>query len=90
MFEKSQTQNRVYAACCIHDLQERTEHDPLAEADDLDALGPFLKSWDVTDDEMLRTKTLLVSRTFTDVPREEFQESAADLCRSGHRGVYAR
>ena len=40
------------------------EHDPLAEADDLDALVKFLKSWDVPDEEILRTKTLLVTRTF--------------------------
>ena len=44
-----------------------TDLDPLAEADDIDALGVFLKSWDVPDNEILRTKTLLVSRTFTDV-----------------------
>ena len=53
------------------------EHDPLAEADDLDALGTFLKSWDVTDDEVLRTKTLLVSRTFMNVQREDIPDSPA-------------
>ena len=47
-----------------------TEHDPLAEADDLGALGVFLKSWDVSDEEVLRNKKLLVSRTFLDVERE--------------------
>ena len=34
--------------------------DPLAEADDIDGLGNFLKSWDVPDQEVLRVKTLLV------------------------------
>ena len=34
------------------------DHDPLAEADDLDGLGVFLKSSGVSDDEILRTKTL--------------------------------
>ena len=33
---------------------------PLAEADDIDGLGNFLKSWDVPDQEVLRVKTLLV------------------------------
>ena len=28
-----------------------TQHDPLAEADDLDAMSMFLKSWDVTDEK---------------------------------------
>ena len=53
------------------------EHDPLAEANDLDALGTFLKSWDVPDEEILRTKTLLVSRTFLAVPREDYSDSSA-------------
>ena len=51
------------------------DHDPLAEADDLDGLGVFLKSSGVSDDEILPTKTLLVSRTFTDV----HQDVAADV-----------
>ena len=51
--------NRLYRI-----LFKSAEHDPLAEADDLDALGTFLKSWDVPDEEILITKTLLVSRTF--------------------------
>ena len=55
------------------------EHDPVAEADDLDALGTLSKSWDVPDEETLRTKTktLLVSQTFLDVPRDDFPDSAA-------------
>ena len=56
---------------------QSTEHDPLAEADDLHALGTFLKSCDISDEEILRTKTLLVSRTFLDVPREDYSDSAA-------------
>ena len=47
------------------------EHDPLAEADDLGALGTFKSPG------MFLTKTPLVSRTFLDVPREEFPDSAA-------------
>ena len=66
---------------CMHHTVSMTfksaEHDPLAEADDLDALGTFFKSWDVADEEILRTKTLLVSRTFLDVPREDCSDSAA-------------
>ena len=50
------------------------DHDPLAEGDDIDLLGQFLKSWNVQDDEILRTKRLLVSRTFTDVQREVLLE----------------
>ena len=46
------------------------DHDPLAEADDLDALGVFLNSSEVSEEEVHRTKTLLASRTFTDVHRE--------------------
>ena len=37
---------------------------PLAEADDIDGLGNFLKSWDVPDQEVLRVKMLLVTYTF--------------------------
>ena len=51
------------------------ELDPLAEGDDIDLLGQFLKSWNVQDDEILRTKRLLVSRTFTDVQREDPSET---------------
>ena len=46
------------------------DHDPLAEADDLDALGVFLNSSEVSEEEVLRTKTLLASQTFTDVHRD--------------------
>ena len=35
------------------------DHDPLAEGDDIDLLGQFLKSWTVQDNEILRTKRLL-------------------------------
>ena len=56
---------------------ESAEHHPLAEADDLDALGTFLKSCDILDEEILRTKTLLVSRTFLDVPSVDYSDSAA-------------
>ena len=49
--------------------------DPLGEADDIDALGNFLKSWEVPDKEILRVKTLLVSRTFTDVQRDDTMEA---------------
>ena len=52
--------------------------DPLAEADDLDALGVFLKSSEVSEDEILRTKTLLVSRTFTDVHRDVVADVSVD------------
>ena len=41
--------------------------DLLGEAYDIDALGIFLKSWDVPDKEILRAENLLVDRTFTDV-----------------------
>ena len=46
--------------------------DPLAEADDIDALGVFLKSWEVPDQEILRVKTLMVNRAFTDVQRDDY------------------
>ena len=48
--------------------------DPLAEADDIDALGVFLKSWEVPDQEILRVKTLLVDRSFTDEQRDDTTE----------------
>ena len=44
--------------------------DPVAEADDIDGLGNFLKSWDVPDQEVLRVKTLLVTRSSSDVLRD--------------------
>ena len=45
-----------------------------AEADDIDALGIFLESWEVPVQEVLRVKNLLASRTFTDVVRESTPE----------------
>ena len=54
------------------------DHDPLAEADDLDALGVFLNSSEVSEEEVLRTKTLLVSRTFTDVHRDVASDVLVD------------
>ena len=48
------------------------EFDPLAEADDIDGLGHFLKS--CPDQEVLRVKKLLVCRTFTDVVRDDTPE----------------
>ena len=51
-----------------------SEHDPFAEGDDIDLLGQLLKSWNVQDDEILSTKRLQVSRTFTDVQREDSLE----------------
>ena len=47
-----------------------SEFDPLAAADDLDGLGTSLKSREVQDQEILRVKSLLASRTFTDVVRD--------------------
>ena len=38
--------------------------DPLGESDEIDALGNFLKSWDVPEKGISRIKTLLVSRIF--------------------------
>ena len=49
--------------------------DPPGEAHDIDALGNFLKSCDVSDKEILRVKTLLLSRTFTDVQRDDTMEA---------------
>ena len=54
------------------------DHDPLAEADDLDSLGVFLNSSEVSEEEVLRTKTLLVSRTFTDVHRDVASDVLVD------------
>ena len=51
------------------------ELDPLAEGDDIDLLGQFLNSRNVQDDENLRAKRLTVSRTFTDVQREDPSET---------------
>ena len=47
------------------------EPDPLGEADDIDALGEFLKTWDVPEKEVLRSKKILTSRTFSDVERRD-------------------
>ena len=44
-------------------------------ADDIDALGNFLRSRDVPEKEILRVKTLLVSRTLTDVQRDDTPEA---------------
>ena len=46
------------------------EPDPLGEAYDIDALGEFLKTWEVQEKEVLRSKTILTSRTFSEVPGE--------------------
>ena len=55
------------------------DQDPLAEMDDIDFLGQFFLSWNVQDDEILRTKRLLVSRTNTDVQRELPTELPGDV-----------
>ena len=49
--------------------------DPLVEADDIDALGVFLKTWDVPEKEVLRSKKILTSRTFSDVERDVSSEA---------------
>ena len=54
------------------------DYDPLAEANDLDALGAFLNSSEVSEEEVHRTKTLLASRTFTDVHREVASDVLVD------------
>ena len=51
---------------------------PLAEADDLDALGVFLNSSEVSEEEVHRTKTLLASWTFTDVHRDAASDDPVD------------
>ena len=56
----------------ISAIFESEDHDPLVEGCDIDLLGQFVKSWNVQNDEILRTKRLLVSRTFTDVQRRKF------------------
>ena len=43
------------------------EPDPLGEADDIDALGEFRKTWDVPQKDVLCSKKILTSRTFSDV-----------------------
>ena len=54
------------------------DRDPLAEADDLDALGVFLNSSEVSEEEVHRTKTLLASRTFTVVHRDVASDVLVD------------
>ena len=43
--------------------------DQLGEADDIDDLGDFLRTWDVPENSILRTKKILFSRTFSDLER---------------------
>ena len=47
-----------------------TDADPPAEAEDIVLLGQFLKSWSISDEEMLRSERLLVSRSFVDTNRD--------------------
>ena len=68
--------------CCIHEWRNTRlqlcrglyrNYSP-AEADDIDALGIFLESWEVPVQEVLRVKKLLASRTCTDVVRDSTPE----------------
>ena len=70
VFEGGNVQNHLYAVTF-----RSAELDPLDEGDDIDLLGQFLKSRNVQDDEILRTKRLPVSRTFTDGQREDPSET---------------
>ena len=47
------------------------EPDPLGEANEKDSLGEFLKTWDVPEKEVLRSKKVLTTRTFSDVERTD-------------------
>ena len=58
ILEGGQVQNHLYET--VSATFKSAEHDFVAEGDDIDLLGQFLKFWNVQDD----------SRTFTDVHRE--------------------
>ena len=45
------------------------DSDQLAEADDIDDLGDFLRTWEVPKKSIFRTKKILCSRTFSDLER---------------------
>ena len=45
------------------------DSDQLGEADDIDDLSDFLKTWEVPEKSILVTKTVLCSRTFSDLER---------------------
>ena len=49
----------------------------LGEADDIDDLADFLRSWEVLESSILRTKIILCSRTFSDLERITSLESSA-------------
>ena len=49
----------------------------LGEADDIDDLADFLRSWEVPESSILRTKMILCSRTFSDLERITSLESSA-------------
>ena len=43
--------------------------DQLGEADDIDDLSDFLRTWEVPEKSILRTEKILCSRTFSDLER---------------------
>ena len=47
------------------------EPDQLAEADDIDALADFLRSWDVPEESIQKSQKVLCLRTYADIDRSE-------------------
>ena len=48
-----------------------SEFDQLAEADDIDALADFLKSWDVPQDSIRKSQEILFLRSYADLERPD-------------------
>ena len=46
-----------------------SEPDQLAEADDIDSLGDFLRTWEVPEDSVRRSQKILCLRSYTDLDR---------------------
>ena len=48
-----------------------SEFDQLAEADDIDALADFLKTWDVPQDSIRKSQEILLLRSYADLERAD-------------------
>ena len=49
-----------------------SEPDQLAEADDIDSLGDFLRTWEVPEESIRRSQKILCLRSYADLERSDF------------------
>ena len=51
-----------------------SEPDQLAESDDIDFIGDFLRTWEVPEESIRRSQKILCLRSYADLDRSDFPE----------------